>query len=191
MNPSTRGDKGFRGLGSLSMGRNVAHPFGMAEIVLASRSHGWITGSRWCSRSAHFAGLDGSRNHRDSHPGWRSKCVSLPSSALTLAQLQRWANGAAKSPVERIRRQQMRQLVSGGVSPAATITAVCGSIPCYDAGRSFLPSKARLAGPSSPLGTCHKCPHLAHWRKSAWAEQRTWSSATTSRPAHCGHCVRA
>jgi hypothetical protein len=55
----------------------------------------------------------------------------------------------------------------------------------------LLPSNARLAGPSSPLGTCQRCPHPAHWRKSAWAEQRTWSSATTSCPPHCGHCVRA
>jgi hypothetical protein len=30
---------------------------------------------------------------------------------VTLAQLQRWANGATKSPAERIRRERMRQLL--------------------------------------------------------------------------------
>jgi hypothetical protein len=30
---------------------------------------------------------------------------------VTLAQLQRWANGATNSPVERIRRERMRELL--------------------------------------------------------------------------------
>jgi hypothetical protein len=30
----------------------------------------------------------------------------------TLAQVQRWANGATRSPADRIRRERMRQLVS-------------------------------------------------------------------------------
>jgi hypothetical protein len=31
---------------------------------------------------------------------------------VTLAQLQRWANGATRSPAERIRRERMRQLLT-------------------------------------------------------------------------------
>jgi len=30
---------------------------------------------------------------------------------VTLAQLQRWANGATKSPAERVKRERMRQLL--------------------------------------------------------------------------------
>jgi hypothetical protein len=49
--PSVRCDKGFRGLDGISMGGDVAHWFGMAEVVLAGRdncTHGvegvWLTG---------------------------------------------------------------------------------------------------------------------------------------------------
>ena len=34
----------------------------------------------------------------------------------TLAQLQRWANGATRSPAEKVRRERMRQLLNGGAS---------------------------------------------------------------------------
>jgi len=36
--------------------------------------------------------------------------------AVTLAQLQQRANGVAKSPAERIKRERMRQLLNSGVS---------------------------------------------------------------------------
>ena len=33
---------------------------------------------------------------------------------VTLLQLQRWANGATRSPAEQIRREQMRKLLDAG-----------------------------------------------------------------------------
>jgi hypothetical protein len=33
--------------------------------------------------------------------------------AVTLAQLQRWANAATKSPAERLKREHLRQLLAG------------------------------------------------------------------------------
>ena len=35
---------------------------------------------------------------------------------VTLVLLQRWANGATRSPAEKVRRERMRQLLNGGAS---------------------------------------------------------------------------
>ena len=52
--------------------------------------------------------------------GWRRSCrtrirleieLREPSVKHTLAQLQRWANGATRSPVEKIKRERMRELL--------------------------------------------------------------------------------
>jgi hypothetical protein len=41
-------------------------------------------------------------------------CEPAVKHTVTLVELQRWVNGATRSPAEKVRRERMRQLLNGG-----------------------------------------------------------------------------